>query len=86
MSTPAFWLNNSSARWTAVPVPDDAKLYLPGLAFSSAMNSRKSLTGRVGETIMTGAKRVTIETGARSRIQSYGSLSVTAAWTMPGVE
>ena len=50
------------------------------------MNSRKSLTGRVGETIMTGANRVTIETGARSRIQSYGSLSVTAAWTMPVVE
>ena len=50
------------------------------------MNSLRSFTGSVGDTIITGAKRVTIETGAKSRSQSYGSFSVTATCTIPVVE
>ena len=50
------------------------------------MKPFKSLVSNVGEITITGAKRVTIEIGARSRIQSYGNFGVTAACTMPVVE
>jgi hypothetical protein len=34
MFTPAIILNNSPDIWIEVPMPDDAKLILPGLAFA----------------------------------------------------
>lgn len=46
----------------AVPVPDDPKLYCPGWAFNSAMNSRMVRTGSFGLTTITGAKRVISDT------------------------
>jgi hypothetical protein len=34
MLTPAIMLNSSPAKWDVVPLPADATLILPGLAFA----------------------------------------------------
>ena len=48
MSVPVSCLNISPARWIVVPEPDEAMLYLTGLAFSSAISSGTVFTGRLG--------------------------------------
>ena len=39
MSTPACCLKSSPVRWISAPVPEEAKVILPGLAFASATSS-----------------------------------------------
>src|SRR5437879_7331673 len=53
MSTPVIILNISPAMWSEVPLPEAAKLSLPGLLFASAMNSATDFAGTEGFTIMT---------------------------------
>src|SRR5215831_10963067 len=49
-------LNSSHARWLMVPVPNEAVLILPGLAFACAMNSATVAAGTDGFTSMTNGK------------------------------
>src|SRR5512140_2915063 len=37
--TPAYAWNDSPSMWLMLPMPEVANVYLPGLAFSSAINS-----------------------------------------------
>ena len=53
ISTFATALNNSAARWGAVPTPIEAKLSAPGFCRARSMNSRKLRTGSFGSTIRT---------------------------------
>src|SRR5262245_19919837 len=48
MSTPVMILKSSPATWLKLPVPDDARLILPGLALAKAMNSGTDLTRHCG--------------------------------------
>ena len=43
---PACELNSSATRCAVAPVPEDAKVYLSGFAFSSAMNSFALFAGK----------------------------------------
>ena len=45
MSTPASCLNISPERWSVVPAPAEPKVYLPGLAFTSAISSGTERAG-----------------------------------------
>ena len=72
---PAALLKYSPTRCAVAPVPDEAKVYLPGLAFSSATNSRAFAAGNaVCATRMYGEKPA-LAMGARSRSDTYGTLS-----------
>ena len=68
--TPVSILNISADMWIEVPLPEDAKLILPGFAFASAMNSATDLAGTEGFTIITFGTSATIAAGARSRSRS----------------
>src|SRR6266581_7419861 len=69
-SRPNVSLNNSPLRWGVDPVAGWAKLYLPGLAFTSAISSRTVLAGTSGLTISTLGEVATNVTGAKSLIGS----------------
>jgi len=70
ISTPVIVLNSSPERCCDVPLPLDAKLYLPGLALSSAINSRTSFAGNSGlTTSMFGTRTISV-IGAKSRTGS----------------
>ena len=47
---PACELNSSATRCAVAPVPDEAKVYLSGFAFASAMNSFALLAGKLPAT------------------------------------
>ena len=48
MSTLVIALNSSPERWIEVPLPDDAKLTVPGLALANSISSFTVLYGREG--------------------------------------
>src|SRR5258708_31747668 len=66
ISTPVIILNISPAIWSEVPLPEAAKLSLPGLLFASAMNSATDFAGTEGFTTMTFGMRAIIAVAARS--------------------
>ncbi|MCY1221688.1 hypothetical protein D9M72_337550 [compost metagenome] len=68
----------SMLTWPSDPAPGEAKLYLPGLALASAMNSCMVLAGTLGCTANTLGIATTLVTGAKSLIGSYLSLGYTA--------
>src|SRR3982074_1649187 len=61
-------LNNSPATCCGLPMPGDAMLILPGLAFAWAMNSATVLAGNDGWTTRTFGTRLMLATGAISRM------------------
>src|SRR5215467_2483332 len=74
-SSPNDIRNCSPARWGWVPVPPDAKLYLPGLALINATSSSTLLGGSEGCTERTAGDLTAIVIGAKSLTGSNGSLS-----------
>src|SRR4029079_7266367 len=72
ISTPVIVLNSSPDRWIDVPLPDDAKLSLPGFAFAYAISSCTDLNGNDGLTTSTFGTPATRITGAKSLTWSYG--------------
>ena len=73
MSMPAISLNSSPDMCTDVPLPEEAKLSLPGLAFACAMNSATVLAGKSGGTTIRFASRKVPATGTVSRMKLNGS-------------
>src|SRR2546426_6570031 len=69
----AIELKSSVNRCAVAPVPDEEKVYLPGFAFTSAMNSFALFAGKAG--CVTSAKGVaaTRLIGARSLSGSQGA-------------
>src|SRR5262245_8801405 len=65
-------LNSSPERCGVVPSPAEAKLYLPGLAFISAMSSLTVFAGTEGCTVGTLGETAAGVTGAKSLKGSYG--------------
>src|SRR5438270_834183 len=57
----------SPERCSDVPLPDDGKFTLPGLAFTKAMNSATVLAGTSLLTVITFGTRLNDATGAISR-------------------
>jgi hypothetical protein len=64
--TPVIIMNISADMWIDVPLPEDAKLILPGLLFARAMNSATDFAGTEGLTSMTFGTRAIMATGTRS--------------------
>ena len=59
-------LNSSPERCVDVPVPDEAKVILPGFALAWAMNSVTDLAGEeFGTTMRLGYRQISV-TGAKS--------------------
>ena len=52
VSTLADNLNNSLARWLAVPLPAEPKAYLPGSFLNKAINSGSVFAGTLALTAM----------------------------------
>ena len=73
--------NNSAVRWSLLPLPEDAKLILPGLAFSKAITSARVLWGDAAGTTSTLGACTAMETGSRSFSASYGTLNRCGAIT-----
>src|SRR6185436_14697932 len=71
--TPAVFWNFSPVRCATVPLPGDAKLTSPGLAFAAATRSASVLYGDCAGTTMTSGALATRPIGARSLTGSYGS-------------
>src|SRR5258707_668973 len=67
-------LNSSHAKWLMVPVPNEAVLILPGLAFAWAMNSATVLAGTDGFTSTTNGRSTRPATGSTSRRKLNGSV------------
>ena len=65
-SSPNFSLNSSPTSRGCVFAPDDAKLYLPGLARTSATSSFTSLAGTEGCTVSACGPDATSVTGVKS--------------------
>src|ERR1700704_4483739 len=81
MLTPVIVLNNSPAKGEVLPLPNEAMLILPGLAWASAMNSATVLAGSAGFTFIAKGKDARPATGIRSRNRSKGSDSKSVALT-----
>src|SRR5688572_20090336 len=64
--TPVIERNSSPDRWVMVPVPADATLMSPGLAFASATRSCTDLSGIDGCTITTIGVDAIMAIGTRS--------------------
>jgi hypothetical protein len=64
----------SPDRCGVLPTPGAAKLYLPGLARITAINSCMVLAGTDGCTLTTLGETATMLMGAKSLIGSYGTL------------
>ena len=60
----------SIARCSVLPIPEEPKLYLPGLAFAYAINSPTDATGVDGCTTSTLGTDPISATGAKSRCAS----------------
>src|SRR5215470_1732337 len=75
MSSPSDRRNCSPARCGGAPVPPEAKVYLPGLALTSAISSLTLLAGTDGLTVSTVVEDAASVTGAKSLIGSYGTQS-----------
>ena len=65
-SSPNASLNNSPLRCGVEPVPGWAKLYFPGLAFTSAISSCAVLAGTLGLMVITFGEAASTATGAKS--------------------
>lgn len=65
MRTPAMAPNSSAARWVDWPLPDEAKVSLPGVDLASAISSRTLLAGRSGRVTITSGPAVSSDTGAK---------------------
>src|SRR5262245_8466184 len=72
-SRPSERRNNSPTRCGGVPVPGEAKLYLPGLALMSATRSLTVCAGSVGFTVSTAGAVTAIVTGSKSLVGWYGT-------------
>ena len=70
MSMPAMLLNNSPAMWYGVPVPEEAKLNLPGSALACLTRSGRFLTGNCERTTSASGASLTGATATKSRISS----------------
>src|SRR5260221_622460 len=81
ISTPVIILNISPAIWSEVPLPEAAKLSLPGLLFASAMNSATDFAGTEGFTTMTFGMRAIIAVAARYATRNANTMR--AAMTPP---
>src|SRR5215470_13184820 len=66
MSRPSDWRNCSPTRCPGVPVPGEAKLYLPGLTLIRATSSLAVLTGSDGLTESTSGEVTASVTGSKS--------------------
>ena len=64
------------------PVPNEPKLYLPGLALTRAMKSFRLPAGNSGLTTSTRYDRQICETGSKSFSGSYGTLAKMAEFWM----
>src|SRR5262245_11645397 len=62
--------NNSPSRCDGVPVPGEAKLYLPGLALITVISSRTVCAGTDGWTASTVVVETASVTGSKSLIGS----------------
>ena len=62
----------SMHRWEELPLPTDAKLYLPGLDRNRASNSCKLLAGKLALTAIKLGCEVVNTTGVKSRKGAYG--------------
>src|SRR5256885_1908865 len=71
ISTPASASKSAVARCGSDPLPEVAKLSLPGFFFASAMSSRIDFTGSEGWTATTSGELVTCVTATKSRSVSY---------------
>ena len=72
--TPAAFWNDSAARCATVPLPDDAKLMLPGCALASFTTSASVWKGESALATITSGELATRLIGVRSFTGSYGSL------------
>src|SRR5215470_8664752 len=72
-SRPSDRRNNSPTRCGGVPVPGEAKLYLPGLVLIRATRSATVCTGSVGLTVSTTAARTATVTASKFLAGSYGT-------------
>ena len=75
MLTPAMLLNSSPLMCGLVPGPDEAKENLPGLAFTTAMNSAMLLAGKSSRVISMFGTSHRMETPVKSLAASNGSLA-----------
>ncbi len=66
MSTPAIVLKSSPDRCCDVPLPDEANVYFPGLAFSKTTSSFTSFAGTPGLTTSMFGTRAIIVIGMKS--------------------
>src|SRR6516225_11618737 len=71
-SRPRETRNSSPTRWGGVPVPGEAKLYLPGFALMRATSSLTVFAGNVGLTVSTAGADTAMVTGSKSLVGSYG--------------
>src|SRR2546425_3820338 len=71
MSAPLLDFRRYKPRCPAEPTPGDPKVYLPGLAFTAAMNSARLLKGNLGLTTRTKPPIPTCPTGSKSFSSSY---------------
>src|SRR3979409_2093051 len=74
-SRPSVMLNCSPNRCDGVPVPGEAKLYLPELDLMSATSSLTVFPGNDGLTASTDAKASASVMGSKSLYGSYGTRS-----------
>ena len=77
--------NSSPQRWVKFPVPVEAKLILPGLAFAYAMNSETDLAENDGLTIRTGESLLVLAIGTMSRVTLTVIFSYSVTLTACGV-
>src|SRR5258708_32129910 len=80
-SRPSDRRNNAPTRCGGVPVPGDAKLYLPGSALMSATNSPTGCTGSAGLTVSTAGALPAIVTGSKSPAGAQGTFAYRAGLT-----
>src|SRR5215468_2755635 len=73
--------NNSPTRWGGVPVPGEAKLYLPGLALIRATRSWTVRAGSDGCTVSTAGAETAMVTGSKSLMGSYATRGYSAGLT-----
>src|SRR5258705_8305033 len=71
--SPLMLLNHSATKCAVAPVPEDANVYLPGFAFTWAMNSGAVFAGNDGWLDSTYGDIATFATAASSRSGSYGA-------------
>ena len=70
---PAMLANSSIAKWLVVPAPAEAIVSLPGRAFAAATTPAIELKPDFGLASTTSGTACTVEIGAKSFNESYGS-------------